>query len=280
MRSVGVPHLLLVDDSESALALLKSVLAQHYVLSTAGDGVEALEVLARRRPDAVLLDLSMPQMDGEEVLARMQADATLATVPVIVVSSEQERGAACLDRGAVAFLHKPYRREQLMVTVDRVLAEHARKDRGDLAVLPVTVGPIALGVDLDRVRLVASMVATQPVAAGVPFVDQYFLLRGDRIAVVDLADRLGVRHAEPLLEWKLVVVDTGDVALALCVDRVADPEAIAEGDVVRFADAPAGAAFAALVTTSRGALPVVNLDAVLAPDHRRRLTAVLDEEPA
>src|SRR4051812_49619253 len=84
--SVSLPHLLLVDDSESVLAFEKAALAGHYVVSTAVNGREALTKVAQLRPAAVLLDLSMPEMDGDEVLAQMQQDPQLAGIPVIIVS--------------------------------------------------------------------------------------------------------------------------------------------------------------------------------------------------
>lgn len=273
---MSVPHLLLVDDSESALALLRSVLAQHYVLSTAMNGIEALAQMRRGRPAAVLLDLSMPEMDGEEVLARMVADPELAGVPVVVVSSERERGEACLRLGAAAFVHKPYRRDELMVTVGRVLAARGPALHGGVAILPLGVGTLELALDLVHVRLVVSMVATRPLSGGPPYLQHYFDLHGDRIAVVDLAARLGVAHAEPIVEWKLVVVDDDQVPLALCVDRVRDPEEIAGADVVRMTGGGAGdEPFAALVATAHGRLPVVNPGLLIAPELRGRLPALV-----
>ncbi|HYV67858.1 MAG TPA: response regulator, partial [Myxococcales bacterium] len=71
---MSLPHLLLVDDSESVLAFEKAALAGHYLFSTALNGREALTKVAQLKPAAVLLDLSMPEMDGDEVLAQMQRD--------------------------------------------------------------------------------------------------------------------------------------------------------------------------------------------------------------
>ena len=87
-------HLLLVDDSEAVLAFEKAALAGHYQVSTAVDGRDALLKVAQLKPAAVLLDLSMPGMDGDEVLARMRADPQLARIPVIIVSSEKQRAEA------------------------------------------------------------------------------------------------------------------------------------------------------------------------------------------
>src|SRR6185436_7805594 len=89
--TVSLPHLLLVDDSEAILAFERAALSSHYAVSTALNGAEALEKVRQIRPAAVLLDLSMPEMDGDEVLRRMKADRELSYIPVVVVSSEKHR---------------------------------------------------------------------------------------------------------------------------------------------------------------------------------------------
>ncbi|HYZ90574.1 MAG TPA: response regulator, partial [Myxococcales bacterium] len=123
---MSLSHLLLVDDSEAVLAFEKAALSGHYQVSTAANGREALVKLLELKPAAVLLDLSMPEMDGDEVLARMRADPQLTRIPVIIVSSEKQRAEACLRAGARAFLAKPVRAQDLLPLVDRVLAECRR----------------------------------------------------------------------------------------------------------------------------------------------------------
>src|SRR5262245_26059049 len=103
------PTLLLVDDSEAVLAFEMAALSAHYTLRTAHDGRQALDALAELRPAAILLDLSMPVMNGEEVLEALQRDPALCDIPVLVVSAEAVRGEECLRKGASAFLAKPFR---------------------------------------------------------------------------------------------------------------------------------------------------------------------------
>ena len=90
---MSLPALLLVDDSEAVLAFGRAALSGHYQIHTAQSGVEALAKLGRLRPAAVLLDLSMPQMDGDEVLARMQRVPELAQIPVVILASEKARAS-------------------------------------------------------------------------------------------------------------------------------------------------------------------------------------------
>jgi CheY-like chemotaxis protein len=114
---VSLPSLLLVDDSDAILALERAILSGHYTIHTASNGREALEKVGRLHPEAVLLDLSMPEMDGDEVLQRMKADPSTSGIPVIIISSESSRAEACLALGAELFLAKPFRADELLDVV-------------------------------------------------------------------------------------------------------------------------------------------------------------------
>jgi CheY-like chemotaxis protein len=280
----GLPQLLLVDDSEAILAFETAVLSAHYAIATASDGRAALAQLARLRPAAVLLDLSMPELDGEAVLAHMQADPALRDVPVIVVSSEVARAEACLARGAAAALPKPIRADELSARVARVIDEAAaRRRRGSLACLPVGVGPLELALALDEVRLVAPQAATRPLAAGPEYLGEMLEVWGAPVLVLDAAAALGVGHAAPLLERKLVVVDHRGQRVAVCVDRVRDPEEFAGEDLLP-AEHVGGARHGrlgellrAVVRSPRGALPVLAAAALFDAGLLARAAAVLVE---
>ncbi len=284
---MSLPTLLLVDDSEAVLAFERAALSGHYQIATACNGLEALEKLPQLLPAAVLLDLSMPEMDGDEVLRRMQQDPRLQRIPAIVISSETMRAERCLALGARAFLPKPIRAQDLLPLLERVLAQ-ARADArvGELAVLFVCAGPIELGLPLEAVRTVLHQTATQPLPLGPPWLCELIELHGAPVAVLDLPLRLGVAHARPLPERKLVVVDCDGSRLALCVDEVRDPEEIPEGELTprgQLAGSQHGAlqeALLAVVKTPRGLLPVVEPRALLSPDLLRRIAAGLGRESA
>ena len=116
-----LPCLLLVDDSEAVLALEKAALGSTYRLDTAMNGRLALAAMQRAVPDAVLLDLSMPEMDGDQVLLAMRADPRLRDVPVLVVSTESQRARDTLKLGADDFLAKPATAEVLRRRVGALL---------------------------------------------------------------------------------------------------------------------------------------------------------------
>jgi CheY-like chemotaxis protein len=232
---VSLPSLLLVDDSDAILALEKAILSGHYSLHTASNGREALEKLERLQPAAVLLDLSMPEMDGDEVLQRMKADKErMANIPVIIISSEKSRAESCLEMGAEAFLAKPFRAEDLLSTVATTLENSRRRERvGSMLVLRMSAGEQEFALPLDSVREVLLQPALRPLPGGPPFLCTYVELRGAAVCVLDVARRLGQEHRVSLRERMLVIIQVEDMPLALCVDRVQDPEEFSAADIDR-----------------------------------------------
>lgn len=107
-----------VDVAKSVQALL---LAKGYEVELAHDGLEVLKLLAHDPlPDLVLLDLSMPEMDGEAVLRSLRADARLRELPVLLATASE------IDMGSVprvaGFLRKPYTREALFAMLETLLS--------------------------------------------------------------------------------------------------------------------------------------------------------------
>ena len=103
------PRLLLVDDEPANLQVLRHVLQEEYRLLFATDGVRALDIVRRQRPDLVLLDVMMPAMDGYAVCEAIKADPAIADIPVIFVSALGEAGheARGFEAGAVDYITKP-----------------------------------------------------------------------------------------------------------------------------------------------------------------------------
>ena len=266
------PHVLVVDDSEAILAFARAVLSSSYLVTTAKHGREGLDLAKKLKPQLVLLDLSMPEMDGEAVLAHMKASADLEPIPVIIVSSEQARAEACVGRGAFAYMVKPVRAEDMLVQCERALqAARTRALRGALAVLPLGVGSLEIAIALAAVKHVFMQPAVQPLPGGPSYVQAFVDIMGEAVCVLDLAARFGVEHDRPVVERKLVVVEHDGTKLALCVDRVRDPEEVAAVDVrpvaPESAAGPGGielvGALRAVVRTSHGTMPVVHPHALL-----------------
>ncbi len=102
------PCLLLVDDDTQILRGLGIRLtAAGFNVLTAASGEAALESIAQRAPDMVLLDIYMPGIDGLEVLSRLKGDPATTRIPVVMLSAGLRDQQKCLDLGASFFLQKP-----------------------------------------------------------------------------------------------------------------------------------------------------------------------------
>ncbi len=121
---------LIVDDEKAIQTFLRSALEDNgFDVITAATGRSALELAVARKPDVILLDLSLPDMDGLEVLRRLRE---WSSVPVIVVSArgEETDKIAGLDKGADDYLTKPFGAEELLARI-RVAQRHARRAARD-----------------------------------------------------------------------------------------------------------------------------------------------------
>jgi len=97
---------------------------------TAQDGIEAIELASQERPDVVILDISMPDMDGFEVCRRLRADVRTAFVPVLMLTANggEAHVTTGFGVGADDYVVKPFRREELVARVRRMLERTYGKD--------------------------------------------------------------------------------------------------------------------------------------------------------
>ena len=111
---------LVVDDSPSVRRVVSNMLKAHgWEVQTARDGVEALEVIARQVPAAVLLDIEMPRMDGYELMATVRSQDQYRRLPLIVLTSRAatKHQQRAMQLGADAYVVKPYQDEELLTTI-------------------------------------------------------------------------------------------------------------------------------------------------------------------
>ncbi|MBL9079448.1 MAG: response regulator [Planctomycetes bacterium] len=122
------PHILVVDDDPGirfALALkLRSV---GYEVSEATDGIEALESVAKRCPDLVVLDVGMPRLDGYSVAQRLHADAATRAVPIVILTAQnlQVPADVAAKLGRHRFLTKPFSPREVQRTIGELLQREA-----------------------------------------------------------------------------------------------------------------------------------------------------------
>ena len=104
------PLVLVADDNDVSRALLRRLLIREgYGVRLAHDGKSTIETVRRRKPNLVLLDLRMPDLDGSSVLMRLREDHDSISLPIIMISADNdgEVVAACLGMGANDFVAKP-----------------------------------------------------------------------------------------------------------------------------------------------------------------------------
>jgi len=110
MSELSNMRVLVVDDTEANIDILVETLANHYKVSVALDGESALEIIQLNRPDLILLDIMMPDMDGYEVCNRLKKDPLTRDIPIIFVTAKSEESDETkgLDMGAVDYITKPF----------------------------------------------------------------------------------------------------------------------------------------------------------------------------
>lgn len=118
------PSILVADNHASIRETVATVLAMEgYRVVQAEDGAEVLAVLAYHTPDLLLLDLSMPRMDGWEVMQTLREHATL--VPTVIMSATLHAPAIAQELGAAGFLIKPFQVSALLEVVATHMASSA-----------------------------------------------------------------------------------------------------------------------------------------------------------
>jgi CheY-like chemotaxis protein len=123
---------LLVDDVQQFREMYSAYLSYQGVgVTTALDGWEALEIARHYPPDAIVLDLAMPGMDGREFLMQARRDKRLARIPVVVVSAygNRENVDDILALGADSFVDKPCVPSQLLSEIRRVSTRRRLRPR-------------------------------------------------------------------------------------------------------------------------------------------------------
>lgn len=154
-------RILVVDDEPHVRdALARALMDEGYVVDVAGDGAEALDWVRAAKPDAVLLDLMMPGMNGRQFLQALRADAAYRGVPVLIMTAVQGLELNLASIGADDIVQKPFNINELM---NKVALAVYRSRGGESTPAPVSV-PVApersvvdrgivVVVERDRARL-------------------------------------------------------------------------------------------------------------------------------
>ncbi len=121
---------MVVDDERELVAVVRTMLEEKgFNVRCAYDGTQVFDFLKKQKPDLVILDILMPQMDGVEVLTRLKCNPATASIPVILLTEkgEHEDVIKGYERGAEYYIPEPFTKNQLLDGVNSILS----KDQGD-----------------------------------------------------------------------------------------------------------------------------------------------------
>jgi signal transduction histidine kinase/CheY-like chemotaxis protein len=158
MPDATLGTILVTDDDPGARRIIGSHLAREgYRVLYANSGREALELARTERPDAITLDIMMPQQDGWTVLRQLKADDDLRSIPVIMVSVTGDRGLG-FSLGAAAVLNKPVDRFELAATIHAQISAGVQDQDGTILVVDDDPPTQALTVrTVERLGLTAAV---------------------------------------------------------------------------------------------------------------------------
>ncbi|MGL1863395.1 MAG: response regulator [Pseudodesulfovibrio sp.] len=122
-------RVLVVDDSSSIRLFLKAgLMKEGFVVKTASDGLEAMEVLPEFKPNLIITDLMMPEMDGGELCRAVKKSEEFASIPIVVMSTLNDKPLMrrLMRQGASTFLVKPFTVTQLSIVIEEIFSANFR----------------------------------------------------------------------------------------------------------------------------------------------------------
>jgi signal transduction histidine kinase len=163
--SEGAPLALVVEDNPELRLFIADVLAARYRVRAAGNGMQGLELARTLRPDVIVSDVAMPEMDGYELCRRLRADDDTKSIPVLLVTARTEVSSVLqgFEAGANDYLLKPFHATELLARVDvhvrlrRLVGHLARQER--LAALGSLAASVAHNVRNPLSALISGLPA-------------------------------------------------------------------------------------------------------------------------
>ena len=122
----GARHVVLADDDATTIVMISTILKHfNFECDIAHDGAQAVEIARRKKPDLVLLDVSMPHMNGFEALTVLRDDSATRNTRVILVSAHHDEAEVVkgFSLGADDYIVKPFNSGELIARINRVLRE-------------------------------------------------------------------------------------------------------------------------------------------------------------
>jgi putative two-component system response regulator len=216
-------HVLVVDDDESVCELVRAALElEGFEVSDARHVIEAERLLVERVPDAILLDIGLPGIDGLFYCARLREQARTRTVPIIVISGSVEAAGRAKQAGATAYLRKPLDPLELLTLLERTLGvaplAHVGVDEEQGTTLSrlVEIGQRAHEAENDAHR--QTLLALSNALDARDFGSSGHSERVTAYAVRLVLEVEPALTDDPSLEWGLLLHDVGMIGIP---DRIA-----------------------------------------------------------
>jgi len=148
--------ILVIEDEEDVADLLRYHLRKaKYRVLTAQDGAQGAELAAAEKPDAIVLDVMLPRLNGFEVIKRLRSDERTARIPVLILSArgETENRIKGLELGADDYLPKPFSPKELLLRIQALLRRKNTPTSENVEVGPFSLDRTSLKITLDGQRL-------------------------------------------------------------------------------------------------------------------------------
>lgn len=156
-----VQVLIIEDDARIRPLVMRSLDERGYAVASASTGMQGLQLAVDTKPDLVILDLGLPDVDGAQVLTMLRA---VSDVPVIVASARDDDPSlvGCLDAGADDYVVKPYTTAQLEARIRAVMRRAASGAAGSSARNTFTLGALAIDVAARQASLAGEHLDLSP----------------------------------------------------------------------------------------------------------------------
>lgn len=115
---------MIVDDNRVVLKILKNILeSRNYLTTSASNGMEALKLAFQEKPDLIITDYLMPEMDGMMLITKLKSQLATRFIPIVMLTSKDEvdTEVAIINAGADDYLTKPVNPKRLIARIDRLL---------------------------------------------------------------------------------------------------------------------------------------------------------------
>ncbi len=123
-------HILIADDDLINLTLAKAALSKNFMITGVTSGRQAIESLKNNKYDLILLDISMPELDGFEVMKKIRENTKLADIPIIFLTADNnpQTESHCLQAGAADFIKKPFVQDVMLSRINNIIELHDLKN--------------------------------------------------------------------------------------------------------------------------------------------------------